>query len=108
MKAFAILLAALATACFAGSAWLWVETYIFFHSSEYAPYSAHMPGYAAGNVEADGTGIFVPAMLVLVLGLFLAKFALNLWKGEQRYRRAHDAHKSRELDPNERQERLKK
>jgi len=108
MKAIAILLAALATACFAGSAWLWVKIHTFFHSSEYAPSSAQMLRYTAGNLEADGGGIFAPVMLAFVLGLFLAKFALNLWKGERLLRRADDAHKSRELDPNERRERLRK
>ncbi len=87
MKWIAALLAALAAACLAGGAWLWVKTWRFAHSADYALDSPNKPGYTAGGVEADGSGIFTPAVLLLVIGLFLGRFAWNLWRDEQRRRR---------------------
>ena len=86
MKWIAALLAALAAACVVGAAWLWRKTWRLAHGADYALGSAQQPGYAAGGVEADGGGIFVPAVLLLVVGLFLARFAWNLWREEQRRR----------------------
>lgn len=80
MKAAAILVGLLACACFVGAAWLWIATSHFFSSDAYAPKSSAMPGYRSGGVEADGGGIFAPALLLFALGLFLARFAFNLWK----------------------------
>ena len=68
--------------CVLGAAWLWAKTLQFFQNSEYAPNSPRMPSYRVGEIEADGTGIFVPALLLLALGLFLAKFSVNLWQSE--------------------------
>lgn len=87
MRAVAVFVALAAAICFAGAAWLWAKTLHFFQSSEYAPNSAHMPGYTAGNLEADGTGIFIPVALIIAFGLFLAKFAWNLWQGESSNRK---------------------
>jgi hypothetical protein len=86
MKFIAALLAAVATACLAGGAWLWVKTGRFAHGADYALDSPHQPSHSAGGVEADGSGIFVPAALLLAIGLFLARFAWNLWRDEQRRR----------------------
>lgn len=88
MRLIAALLAILAATCLAGAAWLWLETDRFFRSADYAPHSAHQPGYSAGAVEADGSGIFLPSLLLFGLGLFLARFAWNLWRDEGRRRRA--------------------
>jgi hypothetical protein len=91
MKWIAALLAALAAACVAAAAWLWLKTWRFAHGPDYALDSAQQPGYSAGGVEADGGGIFTPAVLLLAVGLFLGRFAWNLWREEQRRRRAgHD------------------
>ena len=91
MKWIAALLAALAAACVAGSAWLWVKTWRFAKGADYALDSAHQPGYTARGMEADGSGIFAPAVLLLVVGLFLARFAWNLWRDEQRRRNMNQA-----------------
>jgi hypothetical protein len=95
MKWIAALLAALAVACMAGAAWLWVKTWRFATGADYALDSAHQPGYTARGVEADGSGIFAPAVLMLVVGLFLARFARNLWREEQRRRRADRERRTR-------------
>ncbi len=60
--------------------WLLLATLHFYFGDEYAPKSAAMPSHTAGGVEADGSGILLPAMLLGAIGLFLAKFALNLWR----------------------------
>jgi len=39
-----------------------------------------MPSYRAGNVEADESGVFAPAVLLLYVSAFLLKFAFNLWR----------------------------
>lgn len=105
MRIAALIVAAAAALCFAGAARLWVKTWHFFQSGEYAPNSAHMPGYTAGNVEADGSGIFFPVVLILALGLFLAKFAWNLWTGEKKPRRNTGASRKRTPVRNEERDR---
>jgi len=87
MRTFALFLALASAACLGAAAWLGATTLRFFHSDAYAPHSARLPGYTAGRVEADGAGIFLPAGLLLVAGLFLAKFAWNLWRDGRRRRK---------------------
>ena len=41
-----------------------------------------MPHYTAGGIDADGAGIIFPLALLLGLGVYLAKFALDLWSGK--------------------------
>jgi hypothetical protein len=96
MKWIAALLVALATACVAGAAWLWLKTWRFAHAADYVLNSAQQPGYTAGGVEADGSGIFTPAVLLLVVGLFLGRFAWNLWRGEKRRQRAEREGRARQ------------
>ena len=96
MKFIAALLAALAAACVAGAAWLWVKTWRFAHGDAYALDSPHQPSHSAGGVEADGGGIFVPAALLLAIGVFLARFAWNLWRDEQRRRHLDKEDRTRE------------
>lgn len=105
MRIAALVVATAAALCFAGAARLWVKTWHFFQSSAYAPNSAHMPGYTAGNVEADGSGIFLPVVLILALGLFLAKFAWNLWTGERKPRRSAGSSRKSPLQSNEERDR---
>ena len=95
MKFIAAFLAALAAAFLAGGAWLWVKTWRFAHSDDYALDSPHQPSYSAGGVEADGSGIFWPAGLLLAAGLFLGKFAWNLWRDEQRRRNMNGKNRTR-------------
>ena len=96
MKWIAALLAALAAAFLAGGAWLWVKTWRFAHSDDYALDSPHQPSHGAGGVDADGSGIFVPAALLLISGLWLAKFAWNLWRDERRRRNMNQKNRTRE------------
>ena len=60
--------------------WLLLASLHFFFSDEYAPNSTAMPSYTAGGVEADGSGILLPAILLGAAGVFLMKFAINLWR----------------------------
>ena len=96
MKLVIALLAALAAGCLAGGAWLWLKTWRFAHGDEYALDSGRQPSYSAGGVEADGSGIFVPAALLLVLGLFLCRFAWSLWRDEERRQRMNKEDRKRE------------
>ena len=84
MKLVIAWLAASAAGCLAAGGWLWWKTWRFVHGGGYALDSAHQPGYSAGGVEADGSGIFVPAALLVLVGLFLGRFAWSLWRDECR------------------------
>ncbi len=79
MKILATIVAIAACACCAASLWLYAKTLHLYSSSDYGPNSAAMPSYSVGTTEADGNGIFLPSGLLMILGLFLAKFAWNLW-----------------------------
>ena len=80
MRAFALVIAACAAACVGAALWLLVITARWYFSADYAPHAAGMPGYMAGGVQADGDGIFAPAILLLAVGIFLGRFAFNLWR----------------------------
>jgi len=76
----AIVLGVIGAAAFGASTWLFIVTARFYSSSQYAPHSGAMPSYHAGWVEADGSGVFVPAILLLLVAVFFLKFAWNLWR----------------------------
>lgn len=80
MRVVATLMAVVSAACLVGGGWLWLETWHVFHGAGYAPHAANQPGYRVGDVEADGTGIFLPSALLLLVGLFLGRWAWNLWR----------------------------
>ncbi len=80
MKIAATIVGFIAFACCAGSAWLYVKTYQFYVSDAYAPNSDAMPYSFMGDTQAGGGAIFLPAALLMILCLFLAKFAWNLWR----------------------------
>lgn len=80
MRIAAIIVGLLGLAFLAAAIWLMAKTADFFSSGDYAPNSGSMPGYRVGNVEADGSGIFAPAALLLYVSAFLLKFAFNLWR----------------------------
>ena len=80
MKIAATVVTAFAVLCCTASAWLFAKTLRFYFSNGYAPSAAAMPSYSIGSIEADGSGIFLPAGLLMILGLFLARFAWNLWR----------------------------
>jgi hypothetical protein len=82
LKIFATIVGLAAALCLSGALRLFYATLRFYLSDLYAPHSSAMPLYTAGGIEAGGTGIFMPAALLLGLGLFLAKFALNLWRNK--------------------------
>ena len=79
MRVLAVIVGALALVCLGLGGWLLAMTYGFYWGPDYAPYSGGI-AYRVGHVDADGSGIFVPSLLVLGLGIFLGKFALNLWR----------------------------
>lgn len=79
MRAWAVALGLAALACLVGATWLLLETAAFYWSDDYAPGVASY-SHTVGGVEADGSGIFVPALLLLGLAAFLGKFAVNLWR----------------------------
>jgi len=80
MRVMALCIAACAIACIGVALWLLFLTAQYYGSAAYAPHSGAMPGYTAGGVEADGDGIFIPGMLLLAVGVFLGKWAHNLWR----------------------------
>ena len=80
MKVAAIIVALLALGCLSAAVWLLWVLWKFAGSQAYAPHSYVSFAYAAGALEADGGGIYMPAVLMLAVGGFLAKFALNLWR----------------------------
>jgi hypothetical protein len=80
MRFFALLVGLSGAGCLGFALWLMAKTRDFFLSADYAPNSSSMPGYSAGNVEADGSGIFAPSILLILVAVFLLKFALNLWR----------------------------
>ena len=80
MRIAAIIVGLIGLAFLAAGIWLMVVTADYFSSSDYAPNSGSMPSYRAGNVEADGSGVFAPAVLLLYVSAFLLKFAFNLWR----------------------------
>ncbi|WCM88737.1 hypothetical protein [Acidovorax sp. NCPPB 3576] len=80
MRLMACVIGACAIACIGAALWLLIVTAKYAGSEGYAPHSAAMPGYAAGGLEADGDGIFFPGLLLLAVGVFLGKWAWNLWR----------------------------
>lgn len=80
MRILATLVGLAGLASLGAALWLLAATAGFYQGADYAPNSAAMPGYRAGRVEADGSGIFAPGMLLFLFSLFLLKFAFNLWR----------------------------
>lgn len=80
MRQVAVIVGGLAAMVLGGAAWLLFISLRFYFSDEYAPNSAMMPGHTAGGVAADGSGILLPALLLGAFGVFLLKFAVNLWR----------------------------
>ena len=80
MRKVAVIVGGLAATVLGWAMWLLLASLHFFFSDEYAPNSAAMPSHTAGGVEADGSGILLPAILLGAAGVFLMKFAINLWR----------------------------
>jgi len=80
LRKFAVVVGVLAVSVLAWAMWLLLASLHFYFSDEYAPNSAVMPSHTAGGVEADGSGILLPAILLGATGVFLMKFAINLWR----------------------------
>ena len=80
MRKFAVIVGVLAAAVLGWAMWLLLASLHFYFSAEYAPNSTAMPSLTAGGVEADGSGILLPALLLGATGAFLMKFAINLWR----------------------------
>ncbi|MDP5241104.1 hypothetical protein Q9Q94_16300 [Uliginosibacterium sp. 31-16] len=82
MRKTALFVGLLATACLCSGGWLLWATHRFFNGADYAPHVVTMLSYEAGAVEADGSGIFLPAALLLGIGLVLGRFAVKLWRNK--------------------------
>ena len=80
MRKVAVIVGGLAAAVLGWAMWLLLVSLRFYFSDEYASNSAAMPSHTAGGVEADGSGILLPATLLGAAGVFLMKFAINLWR----------------------------
>ena len=68
------------TACLGAALWLLFKTAAFYLSTDYAPNAGLSFSYRDGHLEADGSGIFAPAFLLLAVAVFLLKFSFNLWR----------------------------
>ena len=79
MRVAAVIVGAIAAACLGLAVWLFAVTLRFYLGDHYAPNQTFF-SYSAGGAEADGSGIFLPAILLAVVGIFFLKFALNLWR----------------------------
>lgn len=73
MRLFAVLVGIAGLAACVGGAWLAWRTLRFALGPDYALF--HGWGLAEGN----GLGIFIPALLLLMLGGVLVRFAGRLW-----------------------------
>ena len=73
MELFALLVSIAALAACTGGAWLAIRTWRFATGPDYTLFH----GWSQAG---DGLGIFVPSMLLVGLGLFLAQFARKLWR----------------------------
>jgi hypothetical protein len=82
MKIAAIVVTVLALALWVATIWRGMYIWQFAHSDAYAMNSGHMPGYTAGNVEADGSGVYYPVILLGTLAALFTKFAWNLWRSK--------------------------
>ena len=75
MKVFALLVAAASFASAWAGLWLGLRTLHFALGPDYRLF--HGMGQ---NGDGNGLGIFFPALLLLGLAWYLAKFARNLWR----------------------------
>lgn len=80
MRILSTIIGLAGTACLGAALWLLFKTVAFYLSDDYAPNAGLSFSYRVGHVEADGSGIFVPAFLLLAVAAFLLKFAFNLWR----------------------------
>ena len=80
MKWPALLITLIAAAVITLAAKLLLATWHFYNSPDYAP-GTHTT-YQVGGIEADGSGIYAPGLLLLGLGLFLLRWAINLWRSK--------------------------
>lgn len=80
MKRLAVVITLASLAVLGFAAHMLLATWRLYNSASYAPgtYTSHQ----AGGMEADGGGIYAPGFLLLGLGLFLLKWALNLWRSK--------------------------
>lgn len=73
MRLLAALIGTAALTAFVAGLWLAFKTLRFAIGPDYVLFHGMGPGYG------DGLGIFAPALLLLALGGYLARFARNLW-----------------------------
>ena len=83
MKLAAIIVSALAGGVFVAAIRLLIATYEFAHGNQYASGQFNSLTYFVWPIEADGSAIYAPALLLLGLALFLARFAYNLWQPKE-------------------------
>lgn len=76
MRWIAIAVGTLAAACFIYAFRLYLVMDAFASGPDY---DRHVT-VVMGEFEADGSGIFFPVVLLVVSGVFLAWFAIRLWR----------------------------
>lgn len=77
MKMFALIVGGIALACLGGAVRLFMVTYAFYSGPDYDRDVI----VSVGGMSGDSLGIFVPCILLAVVGVFFARFAINLWRG---------------------------
>lgn len=83
----AVVVALVAALVLFGGVRLWLATDRLVHSDQYLP-GVYSGPYAAGSMEPDGHGVYLPSALLVGLGLVLARFAFSLWQDKPPYRRS--------------------
>ena len=83
MKIAAVIVSLFAGGTFVAAIRLLIATYRFVHGDQYAMGQFSSLTYFVWPIEADGSAIYAPALLLLGIALFLARFAYNLWQPER-------------------------
>jgi hypothetical protein len=80
MRILALIVFAISAFLLVVAIWLAVLTLRFFLGDQYAPFSGPYLFGGRGGLFSGGIGIFIPSVLLFVLGIFMFKFARNLWR----------------------------
>ncbi len=82
MKLFAISIGLISGLCLVAGLRLLVATYRFANSDEYSIGTFSGITYSIRTLDPDRSAIYGPSLLMILLGVFLGRFAFNLWGGD--------------------------